>query len=748
VTGAAPSPGQTAAVRQLRSIESVNEGRIRVARVQDRSGPDDWLLVDLEIDCRGESRDGATLRLEDWEPVTVHVPPRFPYVHPEVTVDHRRFAGLPHVLWVNGICLYLAANDWDPTRGMRGFVVQLLTWFKAIAHGTITDIEIPWHAPLTQLRTQDHLVVRPDLPDWLEDRAGIQVLLAVVEATSERVYELRRWIRPEELEPVEPPFFVAPAVALADPVGFTYPRTIFELLVSLERQGLPTQMFDVLRLRISQFMARDWSGSGAVPPDLLILGSPAPSRYRVASRIGHIAVWQLFGSLRPTLSTVTRPVAWVNVYDQRPRIATRRDSRRPTRWLTGKRVLVLGCGALGAPAAEFCVRAGAVRATLVDDKAVSPGVLVRQPYSQRDIGRNKAEALAARLAEITPECEVTAAAGDALDMFSDGDAPAADLIIDATANRSVAAALERSRWTAAEPPPPLLSLMVGHDCERGVVTVALPGASGSGADILRRLAIDATTDEDLHDVLDDFFPAYPRTTLFQPEPGCSDPTYVGSAADLAGLAGQLLNDGLSVLQAAGSAALPQRWAGVVRTSATAAYRPGPRLRQWADDGVFPGRAAPPKSTYQVRIEAGVWATMRREAAAMAGRRGPHVETGGLLLGQIDEASQVVWVTEAGGLPPGSEAHRDLLTLEPGKGRRLAAERRRATRGMVAFIGTWHTHPDHRAIPSDTDREAMRQIAADGAPALLIIIGGGSGRLARWIAGGSRPEMYVKLYRPE
>jgi integrative and conjugative element protein (TIGR02256 family) len=174
------------------------------------------------------------------------------------------------------------------------------------------------------------------------------------------------------------------------------------------------------------------------------------------------------------------------------------------------------------------------------------------------------------------------------------------------------------------------------------------------------------------------------------------------------------------------------------------------VRQWANDGVFPGRGSgpSPELPFQVRVEADVWAATRREIARMAGRRGPHVETGGLLLGQIDRASQVVWVTEADGLPPGSTAYEEGLELDPTQARELAARRRHTTRGMVAYIGTWHTHPDHPANPSEKDRAAMQKIAGDGVPVLLMILGGGPGRLARWTDGGNRPEMSLELYLPD
>jgi integrative and conjugative element protein (TIGR02256 family) len=352
------------------------------------------------------------------------------------------------------------------------------------------------------------------------------------------------------------------------------------------------------------------------------------------------------------------------------------------------------------------------------------------------------------LRHIAQESVVQAWPVNALTMTTgDGSMPNVDLVIDATANRSVATALELRRWTVRRPQPPLLSMMVGHDCERGVATLALPGASGAGVDILRQLAITASHDRDLDDVLDDFFPDHPRTALFQPEPGCSDPTYVGSAADLAAFASQMLNGALAVLISSDTAGddidFPRRWASVVRTSATESARASRRTLQWPNDVIRRDH----ELQYQIRIGWEALAAIRRETILMADTSGPKVETGGMLLGQIDHASRVVWVTEADGPPPGSQARLEGLTLDPTQARAWARERRRLTRGMVAFIGAWHTHPDAPAGPSGQDHRAMTKMSRDGVPVLLMIVGGGADLIRRWLDEGRLPDIFLKLYFP-
>jgi len=744
--------GQWQAQRELQDVGRLTEGGVKVARL--RSNEHDELLIDLLVDCIGTEPGCPAVELEPWEKVTVSVPPDYPLHPPSVSTEHRRFARLPHVVWGTNICLYLSPNDWDPGRGMFGFTQRLLTWFRHVADGTITGPDLPWDPPITAASRADGLlVVHTDLPSHLEHDEAPWVAMAVVEPTGPIRFEVRHWLTASEsLEVVEladESAFLAPLVALPEPVDFSYPTDLGELLEAMWQQGIDYELFWRLLVvaRDTTLAMRPAAGAVTNPGlPLVLLGSPAPRHVIGGSRVAHLAAW-LIDVVGIEYPSEDDPVNWMKAYDQRPRVTTRRDRSRPSGWLMGKQVLVLGCGGLGAPIAEFCARAGAGRIGLVDSGLVHPGILVRQPYYPDDIGAPKAKVLFGRLSGLSPDIDVWYEAIDAIELVAHVPGVlAADLIVDATASPSVAAALEKARWSVSDPWPPILSVMVGHWCELAAATLALPHASGAGADILRCLAVTASENELLSDLLDDFHPDPPRAEVFQPEPGCSDPTYVGSAADLASFAGHLLNEALIVLDADPHPAAPSRWATVLRSPTEAGPGAAPQRLSWPNDLITRDL----DHDYEIRLDLEALAAIRSEVLRMTDERGPAVETGGLLLGQIDHASRVVWVSEAQGLPLGSEASAEGLTIDPAHARSAVKDRLVGSRRLVGFVGAWHTHPRGPAGPSVVDQSAMEQMATGNLSAalLMIVSGGASNQWQEWIAGRGLPTWYARLYFPQ
>lgn len=68
-----------------------------------------------------------------------------------------------------------------------------------------------------------------------------------------------------------------------------------------------------------------------------------------------------------------------------------------------RRLHIVGCGSVGSALAENLVRCGLTRFTLWDFDLVEPHNLANQMFREKDIKRNKAEALLDLLCEINPE---------------------------------------------------------------------------------------------------------------------------------------------------------------------------------------------------------------------------------------------------------------------------------------------------------------------------------------------------------
>lgn len=97
--------------------------------------------------------------------------------------------------------------------------------------------------------------------------------------------------------------------------------------------------------------------------------------------------------------------------------------------LKAARVLIVGAGGLGAPAALYLAAAGVGAITLCDPDVVDLSNLQRQViYAEADVGRPKVEAAAARLASLNPNVRIEPARSP----FHAGLVADHDLVLDGT----------------------------------------------------------------------------------------------------------------------------------------------------------------------------------------------------------------------------------------------------------------------------------------------------------------------------
>ncbi|GGK81702.1 hypothetical protein Sme01_62910 [Sphaerisporangium melleum] len=780
--------GYELAARQLAALATVSNGVVEV--LPERAEKENDLVIALDL--RDIPR-GPGIRLRSRERFRLIIPDTFPFTPPTVRVLHDRWRGTPHVNWGSHLCLYAAASvEWNPSDGIRGLLDRLVTWLERAAAGTLDPDGQPLHPPAVYPSAEaGHIIVHPDLgprAPWEQHATpGPSTMFAWCIRDFGRI-EVLEWLN--ELEAFERvlsedvravdeqgrPCFLIPVMLVNDHITWEYPSSASELAAGLERIGyardsLLRDLTWSSRLnRLLRWTEDPETDDPNADPVTMLLGTPS-RRIEGDTRLAHLVAWNLdaFGAdIASLLGRAeeldnkeitgkvrdlahrwldTAAVRWMTVHEARPEVTRRRDEGTPLSWLHGKRVLVLGVGALGAPVAEHCVRAGTKTLTVVDRRTVNPGILVRQPYTYNDIGQSKARALAARLNTLTREPTTIAVHLDAIAILvaSSFTPEDFDLVIDATADIGVRAALERARKGSRYDWPPVVTMIIGHRADHGLLTVSSPMATGAGHDVLRRTAIRARGPQEStwKDVADDFFPDPPRTEMFFPEPGCSAPTFVASSADIGNLAASMIIQALKIVSTDPRERAAMTAAAVHQPSVRARGHTRTPLLTWDDDLI----CVDPESGYEVRICGDALAQMRIETRRGARVRSPRIETGGMLLGAFDDAVGVVHIDVATGPPPDSLLSEEYFEHGAVGAQELIDHHNRRTKGLTTFVGMWHTHPYGQARPSAIDEAGMATITSfvgGSRRAVMLILGGPEFVWNAWRGGASNPHIYVRI----
>lgn len=512
---------------------------------------------------------------------------------PTVLLDHGRFIGVPHVLSGFYLCLYLdESREWDPDVGMNGHngvLNRLWDWMKKATQNDFNPDTALYHAVggVPHLTPGTPTIVVRHLPDTCA-----RVATAHLSQRTPRRYDLEahpRHVTETSHIPVFFPDFDMPLGAghhflglLLGLIRHPRPHGLDAYLVH-QRPAHPVQPPGLLEQSV--VANRAYTCSDLPPahpvkpvqpayettPDAALFtvlaasagrnpaGTPQRLILAVPHPVGgprHLLALQLASNLADDLRNLVRnrtttlipyepgrinmsaPIEWCFVSDERAAVTTRRDTGRPVSALHGKTVAVLGCGGLGSWIAEFVVRAGARRVVISDQGRVTGGLLVRQNYTENDIGTHKALALHGRLTAVSdavhvePHGRLTTA--ELTQIAFD-----ADLIIDAAVSLKMSKQLDT---IAAKPQRKAFIAQVATDARTGTLgyaTINPPGSDPTMSDMdnhLRdRVRADATLERYRY-----FWEEPGPGDEFIPTRGCSAPTFHGSAADLAALAGGLL----------------------------------------------------------------------------------------------------------------------------------------------------------------------------------------------------------------
>lgn len=730
--------GQKIACNQLQRIAgSLQSSPLHIIEIEESENPGDWLTIYISIDCTSyESAEGG-LPLHAREGIKLLVPADFPLKSPIARTVHNRFHGFPHVQWGCELCLYASPDtQWNPSRGMFGFIGQLDEWFRRGARNELDHPEGPLHPPVAYPISSVSICVNANTPSQIQlPWFGA----AILTQSKPDLFEVNSWKFICSLQKNQ---LLAPTLLLDFELPFEYPKTINHLLLYLESKGIESSRFLVHLMLASERITEN-------TPLYIAIGTPSRGiAGDFTQRQQHLTFWEIEAhdvimlrnastackissnyqdqdapeKVERLIQSMFNPliewckkadVRWCHVIENRPEIIIERDKNSAMDWFRGKRVALWGCGAIGGLIAEHLARAGVAELSLYDEARVTPGLLVRQNYLTSDINDAKAVALARRIQQIAPHTIVRVKTENIISetLTRSNWHTGIDVVIDATASLRVRTKLE-SVLKGGVSEVPILSVMVSANVQHAIAVIIPAGYRAGPLDVFRRLGLAAMKRCWLSDWVKAFWTSDTLKGLRQPEPGCSDPTFVGSHADVAALSARALNTFAKAFTEQGDDA------NGFLLSQTPEHREHHfKFRPdicWTADGL------------DFRMSQHAWRDMTGWIRTGARERSINDETGGLLFGYFDETLGIVWVNNISGPPQDSKFSEEHFICGTDGIEDLCKSYKKQTHEIVCYVGTWHSHPVSPAKPSLMDHEAINSIFAGahghGFHQLMIIVG--------------------------
>ena len=737
-------PEQQSALSELELIEEQG-GALEILRADSVSlKGNQYLKVEISLEFQGicRHRDGIDVRQR--ERFVVYIPAGYPFKLPQVYVNHKRWADSPHVQWTYYVCLYLSPDvEWKPSDGMFGLIQRLDKWVKAAAVNQLDPDGAPLHPPVAYPSYTSTPLVVPQV-DTPEVGTNPWIGFGCIEYRSENRVDVVGWC---DLDETPRTSSVAASILLTQPTPYEFPSNLQGLLAVFESQGIPRQELMRILWKAAKMNAED-------TPLLILIGTPMRGIRESGDYKQHIAAWYLEPADANTLRAAeelnltwveeTR-VSWCRVTEARPEVTVRRDVASPLGWFRSKSVSIWGCGAIGSHLAESLARAGVNRMVLCDGSVVTPGVLVRQIFDDSDIGKNKAVATKQRLLRAFPELLIEANSGNVLGIPLDDENwhDDVDIVIDATASWPVALHMESRRASIPDGNPIIASMGLGHHAQRALLHIVRQNHLGAFADVARKAKIEALRGTGLSHFVDDFWSNSPEA-YFQPEPGCSEPTFVGSNAEVAALVGMMLTKLSRELTEGGARSASSHLFTLPGVEISDGERREKDFYYFPDFCLIEGI-----ENYQVRISPHAWADLQAWINRSARLSGREVETGGHLFGERDDVAKVLWVSEVTGPPSDSRTSASEFVCGVEGVEAIANQKDKCSRGSVRFVGMWHTHPNGNPTPSITDYDAMLSIVENPDfsrnRSVLLVIGPNSDGPTS-VAGALFSRGRVPLYR--
>lgn len=722
--------GQAQAIAEFESVAFEDPSLLSIEEVLQPTEEHPYLRIWFSVRIGPISHKEGGLRFRDREHFLACVPKNFPFVRPSILVRHTRFAEFPHVQWSRSLCLYQATTEWNASDGIFGLIGRLWKWITNASINNLDPEDGPLHPPAVYARASDstRIVIRADAPV----SAGNFWSGFGVATQGQACLKVERWVSIEEGLSQDG---TITTIILPKALPWEFPTTGKDLLSEIEKQGGDREWF----LAVLSVAAAKMKESRPVQ---VLVGTPM--RRKADGDHGvHFAAWRIpndtVGHLRTALPAKTdsdeiqtikakiasltlsifedAKIEWCQVLEDRNEIIVRRDKDSVASIWKNKRIMVLGCGALGSLVCEMLCRSGCKALLLVDYDRVTPGILVRQNFIEDDIGLRKVDALKERLLRIRPTLEVETLPSDAFGILRDSlPDPCPSIVVDTTASNVLHQKLERE-WPSIHKSGYTYSAFEIDSIAQACIGINIPPRSDAGPwSTFRDLKLHLCRKLGPDGLYSRFQRGSNLDRPFQPEPGCSEPTFVGSASDMALLASTALNAVASWLSQESE---PDRM-GFAFEQPKINKPPSFHTFLFAEHHRFTAHG------YDICIDDAAIREMFANIRKNFREQDAWTETGGLLWGQWDNAARMLWVTDASDAPPDSTRSSNRFICGTVGTAQENGSRSKATLGACEYIGMWHTHPSSPPVQSPVDLHGMLQmlLAQKKCPRklLLLIVG--------------------------
>lgn len=155
-----------------------------------------------------------------------------------------------------------------------------------------------------------------------------------------------------------------------------------------------------------------------------------------------------------------------------------RDQDQRAAGLKNKKVVVFGCGSIGAPIAVALAQAGIGKFVFVDHDVLNPSNLSRHPLGAQYLGLFKAEGLAAKLKQDLPHLRIQTLVKRMEEvLMTAGNLSNVDLIVSAVGDWGAEAMLDAWSEASGRPVPIVFGWTEAHACAGHAVAVMKNGAA-------------------------------------------------------------------------------------------------------------------------------------------------------------------------------------------------------------------------------------------------------------------------------